>query len=89
MHISTVNIVYNMVHGSLLIINLGPIAAIGSRILSYLPKMKKNVYRTRANVSRGLYFFYSIFTLPEAYIADNLCTKNENSSFFKQKIRSL
>ena len=29
--------------------------------------------------------FYPIFTLAAAYIADNLCTKNENSSFFKLK----
>ena len=46
-------------------------------------------YRTRASISRGLYFFYPIFTLPAAYIADNLCTKNGNSSFFKLKIRGL
>ena len=29
-------------------------------------------YRTRAIISRGLYFFYPIFTLSAAYIADNL-----------------
>ena len=46
-------------------------------------------YRTRAIISRGLYFFYSIFTLAAAYVADNLCTKNGNSSFFKLKIRGL
>ena len=45
--------------------------------------------RTRAIISRGLYFFYPIFTLAAAYIADNLCTKNGNSSFFKLKIRGL
>ena len=33
--------------------------------------------------------FYPIFTLAAAYIADNLCTKNRNSSFFKLKIRGL
>ena len=44
-------------------------------------------YRTRAIISRGLYFFYPIFTLAAAYIADNLCTKNGNSSLFKLKIR--
>ena len=49
-----------------------------------------HVYRTRAIISRGLYFyFYPIFTLAAAYIADNLCTKNGNSSFFKLKIRGL
>ena len=47
------------------------------------------MYRTRAIISRGLYFFYPIFTLAAAYIADNLCTKNRNSSFFKLKIRGL
>ena len=44
---------------------------------------------THAIISRGLYFFYPIFTLAAAYIADNLCTKNGNSSFFKLKIRGL
>ena len=34
-----------------------------------------------------LVFFYPIFTLAAAYIADNLCTKNGNSSLFKLKIR--
>ena len=48
-----------------------------------------NMYRTRANISRGLYFFYPIFILAAAYIADNLCTKNGKSSFFKLKIRGL
>ena len=46
-------------------------------------------YRTHAIISRGLYFFYPIFTLAAAYITDNLCTKNGNSSFFKPKIRGL
>ena len=46
-------------------------------------------YRTRAIISRGLYFFYPIFTSAAAYITDNLCTKNGNSSFFKPKIRGL
>ena len=46
-------------------------------------------YRTRAIISRGLYFFYPIFTLAAAYVADNLCTKNGNSSLFKLKIRGL
>ena len=50
---------------------------------------KISEYRTRAIISRGLYFFYPIFTLAAAYIADNLCTKNGNSSFFKLKIRGL
>ena len=47
------------------------------------------IYRTRAIINRGLYFFYPIFTLAEAYIADSLCTKNENSSFFNLKIHGL
>ena len=46
-------------------------------------------YRTCAIVSRGLYFFYPIFNSAAAYITDNLCTKNGNSSFFKPKIRGL
>ena len=50
---------------------------------------EESKYRTRAIISRGLYFFYPIFTLAAAYIADNLCTKNGNSSFFKLKIRSI
>ena len=36
-----------------------------------------------------LIFFYPIFTSAAAYITDNLCTKNGNSSFFKPKIRGL
>ena len=48
-----------------------------------------SIYRTRAIISRGLYFFYPIFTSAAAYITDNLCTKNGNSSFFKPKIRGL
>ena len=36
-----------------------------------------NIYRTCT--------FYPIFTLAAAYIADNLCPKNGNSSFFKLK----
>ena len=43
-------------------------------------------YRIRDIISRGLFLFYPIFTLAAAYIADYLCTKNENSSFFKLKI---
>ena len=39
--------------------------------------------------SAACIFFYPIFTLAAAYIADNLCTKNGNSSFFKLKIRDL
>jgi hypothetical protein len=50
---------------------------------------EESKYRTRAIISRGLYFFYPIFTLAAAYIADNLCTKNGNSSSFKLKIRGL
>ena len=50
---------------------------------------KHSIYRTRAIISRCLYFFYPIFTLAAAYIADNLCTKNGISSFFKLKIRGL
>ena len=34
-------------------------------------------------------FFYPIFTLAAAYIADNLCSKNGNSSFLNLKIRGL
>ena len=49
----------------------------------------RNNYRTRAIISRGLYFFYPIFTLAAAYITDNLCTKNGKSSFLKLKIRGL
>ena len=48
-----------------------------------------SVYRKRAIISRGLYFFYPIFTLAAAYIADNLFTKSGNSSFLKLKIRGL
>ena len=33
------------------------------------------------------FWLYPIFILAAAYIADNLCTKNGNSSFFKLKIR--
>ena len=40
-------------------------------------------------ISCGLYFFYPIFTSAAAYITDNLCTKNGNSSFFKPKICGL
>ena len=36
------------------------------------------VYRTRAIISRGLYFFYPTFTAAAAYTADNLCTKQGN-----------
>ena len=36
------------------------------------------IYRTRAIISRGLYFFYSFFTKAAAYTADNLCTKQGN-----------
>ena len=43
----------------------------------------------RAIISRGMYFFYPIFTLAAAYFADNLCTKNGNFSFFMLKIRGL
>ena len=46
-------------------------------------------YRTRAIISRGLYFFYPFFTAAAAYITNNLCTKNGYSSFFKPKIRNL
>ena len=42
-----------------------------------------------AIISRGLYFFYPILTLAVAYIADNLYTKNGNSSFLNLKIRGL
>ena len=50
-------------------------------------KIGHSKYRTRAIISFGLYFFYPIFTLAVAYIADNLFTKNGNTSFFKPKIR--
>ena len=53
--------------------------------LQYILALK---YRTLAIISRGLYFFYPIFTAA-VYIADNLCTKNGNSSFFMLKIRGL
>ena len=46
-------------------------------------------YRMRAIISRVLYFFYPIVTSAAAYITDNLCTKNRNSSFFKPNIRGL
>ena len=36
------------------------------------------MYRTRAIKSRGLYFFYPIFTEAAAYTADTLCTKQGN-----------
>ena len=42
-------------------------------------------YRTRAIISRGLYFFYPFFTEAAACITDNLCTKNGNSSFLSLK----
>ena len=48
----------------------------------------QNIYRTRAIISRDLYFFTQ-FSLWLAYIADNLCTKNGKSSFLKLKIRDL
>jgi hypothetical protein len=56
-----------------------------------LPVIEKSptTYRTRAIISSSLYFFDPIFPLAAAYIADNLCTKNGNSSFFKLKIRGL
>ena len=47
------------------------------------------MYRTRAIITRGLYNFYPIFVFTAVYITDHLCTKNENSSFFKPKIRGL
>ena len=31
----------------------------------------QSLYRTRAIISRGLYFFYAVFTLAAAYITDN------------------
>ena len=37
-----------------------------------------SIYRTRAIISRGLYFFYPFFTIAAAYTADNLCTKQGN-----------
>jgi hypothetical protein len=39
-------------------------------------------YRTRAIISRGLYFFDTIFTLAAAYIRDNLCTKKKEILHF-------
>ena len=36
--------------------------------------VRKFKYRTRAIISRGLYFFYPFFTAAAAYTADNLCT---------------
>ena len=38
---------------------------------------------------RKVNFFYTIFTLAAAYVTDQLCTKNGNSSIFKSKIRGL
>jgi hypothetical protein len=58
-------------------------------LIQQLLMIGHSIYRTRAIISRGLYFFYPIFTLAAAYIADNLCTRNGNSSFFKLKIRGL
>ena len=47
-------------------------------------------YRTHAIITRGLNIFYPLFILKSGlYITDNLCTKNENSSSFKPKIRGL
>ena len=60
-----------------------------SQLLFWSEICKEFIYRTRAIISRGLYFFYPIFTSAAAYITDNLCTKNGNSSFFKHKIRGL
>ena len=50
---------------------------------------KASIYHTHAIISRSLYFFYPFFTAAAAYITDNLCTKNGNSSSFKPKICSL
>ena len=51
------------------------------------------MYRTRANITRGLYIFYPIFHCGlywrMDYKSDNLCAKNKNSSFFKPKICGL
>ena len=50
-------------------------------------------YRTRAIITRGLYFFYTIFTA--VYIVERLLLQtayvlnNANSSFFESKIRGL
>ena len=44
---------------------------------------------TRHYKSRLVFFFNSILTSAAAYITDNLCTKNGNSSFFQPKIRGL
>ena len=57
----------------------------------YIKSVFKSIYRTRAIICkpRLVFFFYPIFTFAAAYIADNLCTKNGNSSFFKLKIRGL
>ena len=46
-------------------------------------------YRTRAIITRGLYNFYPIFLFHCSLYYRYLCTKNENSSFFKPKIRGL
>ena len=53
------------------------------------PFLNRELPYARHYKPRLVFFFYPIFTLPEAYIADNLCTKNGNSSFFKLKIRGL
>ena len=51
------------------------------------------MYRTQSIITCGLYIFYPIFHCGlywgAVYITDNLCIKNEKSSFFKPKICSL
>ena len=66
----------NFVHPKMILHNLSHVNTFD------VPGEVQSTYRTRAIISRGLYFFYPIFTLAAAYIADNLCTKNGNSSFF-------
>ena len=50
------------------------------RLITFLKNISLRLikYRTRAIISRGLYFFYPFFTEAAAYTADNLCTKQGN-----------
>ena len=64
--------------------------SVSSHIQSVLLGIEYRNYRQTLNVYLPYArFFYPIFILAAAYIADNLCTKNGNSSIFKLKIRGL
>ena len=61
------------------------VVAYKSRIITTVRVMpSENMYRTSAIISRGLYIFYPIFHCGlycrAVSIADNLCTKQGNSS---------